>query len=87
MKRDAPPPEPRIFEEPLPEDIPATNLSENARIVLAKRYLKKDAEGTPIEEPEAMFWRVAKVIAQVPTWTTGPRRQPWKSWPASSTIS
>ena len=63
MKREAPPSERRIFEEPLPEDIPAADLSENARIVLAKRYLKKDAEGTPMEEPEAMFWRVAKVIA------------------------
>ena len=63
MKREAPPFEHRIFEEPLPEDIPEADLSENARIVLAKRYLKKDAEGTPIEKPEAMFWRVAKVIA------------------------
>ena len=63
MKREAPPSEPRIFEEPLPDDIPLADLSENARIVLAKRYLKKDAEGMPIEEPEAMFWRVAKVIA------------------------
>ena len=63
MKREAPPSELPIFEEPLPEDIPAADLSENARIVLAKRYLRKDAEGTPIEEPEAMFWRVAKVIA------------------------
>ena len=63
MKREAPPPQRPIFEEPTPEDIPAADLSENARIVLAKRYLKKDAEGTPTEEPEAMFWRVAKVIA------------------------
>lgn len=63
MKRDAPPSERKIFDELLPEDIPEADLSENARIVLAKRYLKKDAEGTPTEEPEAMFWRVAKVIA------------------------
>ena len=65
MKRAAPPSERRTFEEPLPEGIPEATLSENARIVLAKRYLKKDAEGTPIEEPEVMFWRVAKVIANV----------------------
>jgi len=63
MKREAPPFDRRVFDEPVPEDVPAAHLSENARIVLAKRYLKKDAEGTPIEEPEAMFWRVAKVIA------------------------
>ncbi len=63
MKREAPPSERRVFEEPLPADIPVADLSENARIVLAKRYLKKDEEGTPTEEPEAMFWRVAKVIA------------------------
>ena len=67
MKRAAPPSERRIFDEALPEDIPEATLSENARIVLAKRYLKKDAEGTPVEEPEAMFWRVAKVIANVDT--------------------
>ena len=63
MKRKAPPTEPRIFDEPIPDDIPAATLSENARIVLAKRYLKKNDEETPIEEPEAMFWRVAKVMA------------------------
>ena len=63
MKREPPTSEQRIFEEPLPDDVPVADLSENARIVLAKRYLKKDEEGTPTEEPEAMFWRVAKVIA------------------------
>ncbi len=65
MKRAAPPSERPTFDEPLPEDIPEATLSENARIVLAKRYLKKDAEGTPVEEPEVMFWRVAKVMANV----------------------
>jgi len=65
MKREAPLSEPQIFEEPLPGDIPAATLSENARIILAKRYLKKDADGTPVEEAEEMFWRVAKVIANV----------------------
>ncbi len=65
MKREAPESQRTTFDEPLPADIPVANLSENARIVLAKRYLKKDAEGTPTEEPEVMFWRVAKVIANV----------------------
>ena len=48
----------------LPDDLPHADLSENARIVLARRYLKKDEKGRPVEEPEQMFWRVARVIAQ-----------------------
>jgi ribonucleoside-diphosphate reductase alpha chain len=48
----------------LPEDLPTADLSANARIVLARRYLKKDGKGRPVEEPEQMFWRVARVIAE-----------------------
>src|SRR5512143_3326394 len=40
------------------------NLSENARTVLAKRYLRKGPDGKPIETPEQMFHRVARAIAQ-----------------------
>lgn len=47
----------------LPDDLPSADLSDNARIVLARRYLKKDEKGRPVEEPEQMFWRVARVIA------------------------
>jgi ribonucleoside-diphosphate reductase alpha chain len=47
----------------LPDDLPTADLSDNARIVLARRYLKKDGQGRPVEEPEQMFWRVARVIA------------------------
>ena len=54
-----------IFDDVLPEDLPAAELTENARIVLGRRYLKKDANGEPIEEPEVMFWRVARTIADV----------------------
>ena len=54
-----------IFDDILPEDIPLAELTENARIVLGKRYLKKDAAGQPTEEPETMFWRVARTIAAV----------------------
>jgi len=39
-------------------------LTPNARIVLEKRYLIKDASGKPTETPEEMFYRVAKYIAQ-----------------------
>jgi len=47
----------------LPADLPPAQLSDNARIILARRYLKKDDQGRPVEEPEQMFWRVARVIA------------------------
>jgi ribonucleoside-diphosphate reductase alpha chain len=53
----------RIFDEEIPEDLPEAPLTDNARLVLARRYLKKDESGNPVEEPETMFWRVAKVIA------------------------
>jgi ribonucleoside-diphosphate reductase alpha chain len=38
-------------------------LSQNARTVLEKRYLVRDASGKPIETPEDMFWRVATTVA------------------------
>lgn len=45
---------------------PATpvSLSQNARIVLEKRYLVKDETGKPTERPEDLFWRVATVVAE-----------------------
>ena len=47
-----------------PDDLPRATLSENARIVLGLRYLKKNENGESIEEPETMFWRVARFIAE-----------------------
>ena len=56
--------DPRVFDDHVPQDLPAATLSENARVVLARRYLKKDEAGEPTEDPETMFWRIARVIAE-----------------------
>ena len=40
-----------------------SKLTDNARIVLAKRYLKKNDNGDVTETPEEMFFRVAENIA------------------------
>lgn len=48
----------------LPSDLEMTRLSNNARTVLEKRYLKRDINGTVCEQPEHMFWRVARFIAE-----------------------
>lgn len=39
------------------------SLSLNARLVLEKRYLKRDTSGCTVESPEDMFRRIAKNIA------------------------
>lgn len=39
------------------------DLTENAKIVLERRYLKRDKDGNIIETPEEMIYRVAKNIA------------------------
>src|SRR5258705_1454344 len=39
-------------------------LNDNARTVIGKRYLIKAATGTPVEQPEDMFWRVAGTVAE-----------------------
>jgi ribonucleoside-diphosphate reductase alpha chain len=55
--------ETRVVPAP-PQDLPRALLSENARTILSRRYLMKDETGRPLEEPETMFWRVARVIAE-----------------------
>jgi ribonucleoside-diphosphate reductase alpha chain len=48
---------------PLPEGLPSADLTENARTVLKKRYLRRGDDGEPIESIDEMFWRVAYHVA------------------------
>jgi len=50
---------------PLPKDLPIIELSDNAREVLSRRYLRKGKDGKPIETVEEMFWRVAYHVAKI----------------------
>jgi len=45
----------------------AIPLSQNALVVLKRRYLKKDRKGKPAETPEALFRRVARAVASADT--------------------
>src|SRR3989304_676712 len=54
-------------------------LSDNARLVLERRYLARDDSGRPVETPEQLFARVAHNVAQaeliyVPNDTEGATR-------------
>ncbi len=48
-----------------PLDLPPVDLTENARQVLIKRYVRHAPDGTPAESVEEMFWRVAVNVARV----------------------
>jgi len=49
----------------LPEDLRAVELSDNAKTVLGKRYVRRGEDGQPIETVDEMFWRVAYNVALV----------------------
>ena len=42
---------------------PGASLSENARIILEKRYLMKDDAGKSMEDPDGLFHRVSNAVA------------------------
>ena len=50
-------------------NLPEVHLTDNARQVLIRRYVRRDRQGKPAESVEGMFWRVAYHVAKVEsTW-------------------
>jgi ribonucleoside-diphosphate reductase alpha chain len=49
---------------PIPADLLTVELTENARQVLVRRYVRRGDDGNPAETVEEMFWRVAYHIAR-----------------------
>ena len=39
------------------------SLSDNARFIIEKRYLRRDDNGEPIEDPEGLFRRVSSAVS------------------------
>ena len=50
---------------PMPKGLPKAKLTDNARQVLMKRYVRRGDDGKPAETVEEMFWRVAYHVARV----------------------
>jgi ribonucleoside-diphosphate reductase alpha chain len=49
----------------MPSGAGEVHLTDNARQVLIRRYVRRDREGKPAESIEGMFWRVAYHVANV----------------------
>jgi ribonucleoside-diphosphate reductase alpha chain len=49
----------------LPADLPPVDLTDNARQVLVRRYVRRGEDGKPAESVEEMFWRVSYHVAKV----------------------
>ncbi|MGE4421849.1 MAG: vitamin B12-dependent ribonucleotide reductase [Pseudodesulfovibrio sp.] len=47
----------------MPANLPDPIINENAKIVLQRRYQRKDTEGVVYETVKELFWRVASAIA------------------------
>lgn len=47
----------------LPADLAAVDLTDNARQVLVRRYVRRGKDGKPVETVEEMFWRVSYHVA------------------------
>jgi len=62
----------RTERPPRPEHLRRVALSENARTVLVKRYIRRGADGQPVETIEDMFWRVAYHVAEAEREWGGP---------------
>ncbi|MDP1714356.1 MAG: adenosylcobalamin-dependent ribonucleoside-diphosphate reductase [Anaerolineales bacterium] len=50
---------------PIAKGMPKAALTDNARQVLMKRYVRRGDDGKPAENVEEMFWRVAYHVAKV----------------------
>ena len=50
---------------PIKKGLPKAALTDNARQVLMKRYVRRGDDGKPAENVEEMFWRVAYHVAKV----------------------
>jgi ribonucleoside-diphosphate reductase alpha chain len=50
---------------PMPAGLPSVRLTDNARQVLVRRYVRRGEDGKPAETVEEMFWRVAYHVAKV----------------------
>jgi ribonucleoside-diphosphate reductase alpha chain len=48
----------------VPDDLPGAELTDNARQVLVRRYVRRGEDGQPAESIEDMFWRVAYQVAR-----------------------
>jgi ribonucleoside-diphosphate reductase alpha chain len=49
----------------IPTGLSEVQLTENARQVLIRRYVRRNREGKPAESVEEMFWRVAFHVGKV----------------------
>ena len=49
----------------MPSGLPEVQLTDNARQVMIRRYVRRNREGKPAESVEGMFWRVAYHVARV----------------------